>query len=310
MNDQPDIGLHAAAVIERGYTIIPAQVDGEQIAALGAAADRALDKVSRLMASGVQPAHTQINAHVRSARCFYTWDASCRRLLGHPTVHALGQAVLKQPRLWEMTVLEALPMPEDAELGPFGWHRDFSAAAEDGLQQAYLWIFTCLTDVTADNGATWVVPASHRNPALLPPSADASAQTAPAEAVQLTARAGDIIAINPAMLHRVGENRTAAGRRLALVGLCRNDRPPLLNHWSIAGTDLRRSLPEPVQALLQTTDRTLDRSWDVLPDGWAIPPAVRIERGLRRVIRAGSAVLDDPRRVWRRLAGHSSSPSA
>jgi ectoine hydroxylase-related dioxygenase (phytanoyl-CoA dioxygenase family) len=303
MNDQPDIRTHAAAVIERGYTIIPAQVDREQIAALSAAADRALDKVSRLMAAGVQPAHTQINAHVRSARCFYTWDASGRRLLGHPTVHALGQAVLKQPRLWEMTVLEALPMPKDAELGPFDWHRDFSAAAEDGLQQAYLWVFTCLTDVTADNGATWVVPGSHRNPALRLPSADGGA-----EAVQLTARAGDMIAINPAMLHRVGENRTAAGRRLALVGLCHSDRRPLLNHWSIAGADLRRALPEPVQALLHTTDRTLDRTWDVLPDGWAVPPSVRIERGLRRVIRAGTAVLHDPRRVWRRLAGNADSP--
>lgn len=303
MSHPPDIRAHAAAVIERGYTIIPAQVDGEQIAALGAAADRALDKVSRLMASGVQPAHTQINAHVRSARCFYTWDASCLRLLGHPTVHALGQAVLKQPRLWEMTVLEALPMPQDAELGPFGWHRDFSAVAEDGLQQAYLWVFTCLTDVTADNGATWVVPGSHRNPALRPPSADGGD-----EAVQLTARAGDIVAINPAMLHRVGENRTAAGRRLALVGLCHSDRRPLLNHWSIAGAELRRALPEPVQALLHTTDRTLDRTWDVLPDRWAVPPSVRIERGLRRVIRAGTAVLHDPRRAWRRLAGNADTP--
>lgn len=306
MNDQPDIGSHAAAVIERGYTIIPAQVDGEQIAALGAAADRALDKVSRLMAAGVQPAHTQINAHVRSARCFYTWDASSRRLLGHPTVHALGQAVLNQPRLWEMTVLEALPMPKDAELGPFDWHRDFSAMAADGLQQAYLWIFTCLTDVTAENGATWVVPGSHRNAELRPP--DSSAESAPAVAVQLTARAGDIIAINPAMLHRVGENRTATGRRLALVGLCRSDRRPLLNHWSIAGADMRRGLPDPVRALLHTTDRTLDRTWDALPDGWAVPPTVRIERGLRRVIRAGTAVLNDPRRVWRRLAGNVDSP--
>lgn len=303
MNDQPDIGAHAAAVIERGYTIIPAQVDGGQIAALSAAAGRALDKVSRLMAAGLQPAHTQINAHVRAARCFYTWDASSRRLLGHPTVHALGQAVLKQPRLWEMTVLEALPMPKDAELGPFDWHRDFSGVAADGLQQAYLWVFTCLTDVTADNGATWVVPGSHRNPALRPPGGDGGAK-----AVQLTALAGDIIAINPAMLHRVGENRTAAGRRLALVGLCRSDRRPLLNHWSIAGTELRRDLPEAVQTLLHTTDRTLDRIWDVLPDGWPIPPTVRLERSLRRVVRAGTHMLNNPRGAWRRLAGHADAP--
>ncbi len=307
MNNQIDIRAHAASVIERGYTIIPAQVDREQIAALSAAADRALDKVSQLMAAGVRPAHTEFNPHVRSTRCFYTWDASSRGLLGHPTVHALGKAVLNQARLWEMSVLEALPMPKDAELGPFDWHRDFSAVAADGLQQAYLWIFICLTDVTADNGATWVVPGSHRDPSLVAPAADASPQATHSKAVQLTARAGDIIAMNPVMLHRVGENRTATGRRLALVGLCRSDRKPLLNHWSIAGADVRQCLPEPARALLHTTDRTLDKTWDVLPDGWVVPPTARIERKLRRLIHTGTAALAGPRRVWRRLTGNANS---
>jgi ectoine hydroxylase-related dioxygenase (phytanoyl-CoA dioxygenase family) len=303
MSNTVDISVHAAAVIERGYTVIPSQVDPEQIMALNAAADRALDKVSRAMSEGVKPAHTQLNPHVRSARCFYTWDEASRRLLEHPTVHALGKAVLGHAKLWEMTVLEALPMPKHAELGPFDWHRDFSAASHDGLQQAYLWIFTCLTDVTPENGATWVLPGSHKNISLAPPSMAGSDQEHASDAVQLTARAGDIVAINPVMLHRVGENRTRAGRRLALVGLCRSDRCALLNHWAIAGTSLRDRMPDAVRALLRNNDCTLDESWDVLPDGWAVAKTPPVERALRRLVRKGATALSDPRRVLRRLNG-------
>ncbi len=306
MSVPADIAKHAASVIDRGYAIIPAQVEPEQLAALNIAADHALDKVSRVMASGVRVSHTELNRYVRSARCFYTWDASSRRLLGHEAVHALGKLVLGQVRLWEMPVLEALPMPVDADLGPFDWHRDFSAEAKDGVQQAYLWVFTCLTDVTADNGATWVVPGSHRDPKLRPPGAgDRSHQ---GEAVQLTARAGDMVVINPVMLHRVGENRTTHGRRLALVGLCRSDRRPLLNHWSIGGARVRQDVPQAVRDMMHTTDWSLDTSWDVLPDGWTVDAPPPLQRAMRRIVGAGGAVLAGPRRVWRRL-GRLASPA-
>jgi ectoine hydroxylase-related dioxygenase (phytanoyl-CoA dioxygenase family) len=299
MNSVADIAQHAAQVIERGYTIIPAQVSPRHIAALNAAADRALEKVSRVAAAGVRMAHTQVNSHVRSARCFYTWDASSRELLEHETVHALGKLVLGQPRLWEMTVLEALPMPADADLGPFGWHRDFSVEAADGLQQAYMWVFTCLTDVTSDNGATWVVPGSHRDPSLRPPGAGDAAGRG--NAVQLTARAGDMVVINPVMLHRVGENRTQSGRRLALVGLCRMDRSPLLNHWLIGGAKLRQGASQAVLDLLQTDDWALDVSWDVMPDDWLGDRPRLLHSAMRGLVRTRNAMLTAPQRVGRKL---------
>jgi ectoine hydroxylase-related dioxygenase (phytanoyl-CoA dioxygenase family) len=299
MNPTTDLAAHAAAVIECGYTIIPAQVSPDQIAALNAAADRALDKVTRVTASGVRVAHTQVNRYVRAARCFYTWDTASRRLLGHATVQALGKLVLGQPRLWEMTVLEALPKPDGADLGPFDWHRDFSAAPADGLQQSYLWVFTCLTDVTSDNGATWVVPGSHRDPSLRPPGQGDG--QAGGNAVQLTARAGDIVVINPVMLHRVGDNRTRSGRRLALVGFCRSDRPPLLNHWLIGGQRLRRELPASVSAQLYTKDWSLDTNWEVLPDDWTVESPPPLQRAMRGLARAGGIVLRAPGRVWHHL---------
>jgi hypothetical protein len=299
MNVTLDLAAHADAIVERGYTIIPWQVPPDQIAVLNAAADRALDRSSQALASGRKVRHTQFNPYVRSARCFYTWDAASRRLLGHATIQSLGKLVLGTPRLWEMSVLEALPMPEDADLGPFDWHRDFSAAPQDGMQQSYLWVFTCLTDVTADNGATWVVPGSHRDASLLPPGRNGEAGRA--EAVQLTAKAGDIVVITPVMLHRVGANRTHSGRRLALVGLCRSDRPPLLNHWLIGGERVRNDLPEPVAAQLYTDDWTIDDDWNVLPDGWQVERAPALRRAARAVVRAGRFALTTPQRLRRRL---------
>ena len=262
-----DITFHAEEIATRGYTIIPEQVDRSHIDALNAAADRALEAVDRAMAAGVRPAHCQINPYVRSARCFYCWDRSCRDLLINETVHMLGQAVLDQPRLWDMTVLEATPLPRGAKLGPFDWHRDFSPSVDD-QGQSYLWVFACLTDVTSDNGATWVIPRSHRDKSIATPKHGAVSANRPPTAVQLVARQGDVIAINPAMLHAVGENRTEAGRRLVLVGMCRADRSPLLNHSAIAAPVMRDEQSERMRQLLRPTDAMLDRTWDVLPDAW------------------------------------------
>lgn len=296
-----DIETHARSVIDRGYTVIPGQVGVTEIEALNAAADRALDKVSRAMAAGIKPAHTQFNPYVRSARCFYTWGRSSRDLLGHDTVNELARAVLGKARLWDMTVLEALPMPREAELGPFNWHRDFSASAKDE-RPGYLWVFTCLTDVTKDNGATWVIPGSHRDASIMPPRQTSVSEARPPNAVQLTARAGDIVAINPAMIHCVGENRTQSGRRLALVGMCRNDRPPLLNHWSIAGAALQNEVTGRVRSLLHSSDVGDAESWEVLPDGWVIAESSGVKRAFRRFYRTGGAALPNFGRVWRRLS--------
>ncbi|MBA3589997.1 phytanoyl-CoA dioxygenase family protein [Methylibium sp.] len=301
-----DIDAHTESVMARGYTVIPGQVSASEIASLNAAADRALEKFSRVVAAGIKPTHTQLNPYVRSARCFYTWDASSRELLGHDTIHALAQAVLGRPRLWDMTVLEALPMPTEAELGPFNWHRDFSASCKDE-RHGYLWIFTCLTDVTKNNGATWVIPGSHRDTSLVPPSQTNVSGAKPSNAVQLTAQAGDIVAINPAMFHCVGENRTGSGRRLALVGMCRMDRPPLLDHWSIAGPALQKQLPDRVRKLLRATYGAADASFDVLPDGWTVAKSSGVERAFRRVWRRAGAVLSKPGRVLR-LGGGATHP--
>lgn len=267
------------SIAENGYTIIPRQIDAENIARLNAAADRAIKAVDSAMLSGVKPSHTEVNPYVQAVRCFYCWDRSCRELLEHDTIHALGQTMLGDARLWDMSVLEARPMPNNAELGAFDWHRDFPMSTDDN-GQSYLWVFVCLTDTTTDNGATWVIPGSHRNASIPQPNHGAINDMTPPTAVQLTAHAGDIVAINPVMLHRVGENHTLGCRRLALIGLCREGRLPLLNHWAIAAHSVQKEASGRLRQLLYTNVSKLDQIWDVLPEGW--PSATRWNHLKRR----------------------------
>lgn len=292
-----DITAHAQSVVTRGYTVIPAQVSADRLEALNAAADSALATVSRALASGVKPSYTELNPYVRAARCFYAWDLACRDLLAHDTIHALANAVLGKVRLWDMAVLEAMPMPPEAKLDAFDWHRDFPALLKDE-RPAYLWIFTCLTDVTADNGATWVLPGSQRDASRTPPASITGLEAKPFDAVQLTAKAGDIIAINPTMLHCVGENRTKLGRRLALVAMCREDRPPLFNHWSMAPPSWRSEMGDRVRAIVRTSALSLAERWDVLPEGWTVVRPSITRRVRRWFHRWRNLVIAASHRWW------------
>lgn len=293
-----NIEAHMKAIVENGYTVIPGQIGAEKLARLNAAADRAIEAVDSALLSGVKPTHTEVNPYVQAVRCFYCWDQSCRELLEHDTVHALGQTTLGDARLWDMSVLEARPMPSDAELGPFDWHRDFPISIDDN-GQSYLWVFVCLTDTTTDNGATWVIPGSHRDASIAQPNHGAVSDMRPSTALQLTAHAGDIIAFNPVMLHRVGENRTQGFRRLALIGLCRTDRLPLLNHWAIAAYSVQREASDRLRRLLYTNVSKLDEIWDVLPNDW--PSATKwnlLKRSFWKLYRRKSTVLSRARQFW------------
>jgi len=293
-----DIETHAKAISENGYTIIPGQIGVEELARLNAAADRAVTAVDHAMLSGLKPAHTTLHSHVRAVRCFYCWDRSCRDLLEHDTVHALGQTVLGDARLWDMAILEVRPMPSGTELGLFDWHRDFPMSIEDN-EHSYLWVFVCLTDTTINNGATWVIPGSHRDASIAQPNHSAASDMRPPIAIQLTAYAGDIVAFNPLILHAVGENRTLNCRRLALIGLCRASHLPLMNHWSIAAYDVQKEASERLRRLLYTDVSLLDETWDVLPNGW--PSATKralLKRSFRRFIRRKRAILSKALQFW------------
>ncbi len=69
----------------------------------------------------------------------------------------------------------------------------------------------CVDDFTADNGATCVVPGSHRLSRLPRPDE-------PIEAVPLVAPAGTMVVFESRLWHRTGFNRTANERRAGIFG--------------------------------------------------------------------------------------------
>jgi ectoine hydroxylase-related dioxygenase (phytanoyl-CoA dioxygenase family) len=189
-----------------------------------------------------------------------------------------------------MVVLEALPLPKNAQLGAYDWHRDFPPLSTNE-KPAYMWIFFCLTDTTPENGATWILPGSHRNFDLPQPRKGAVSANRPDGAIQLCAKAGDIAAINPHMFHAVGENQTTGHRRLLNIGLCRQDRRPLLNHWEIAKSGFSHPPADHVRALMTTKDWRLEKHWDVLPDGWPVHKPAGLSRKLHTLrLRADAAL--------------------
>lgn len=259
-----DLAGHAYAVAVSGCTMLPAQVSATAIDELGRAAERAMAAARAARRAGQTLKYTVVDDYYDAVRCLYCWGDACVRLLEHEALHALATALMGQYHLWDMELLSALPLPPDVAESPIGWHRDFGAGSE---RPEHLWCFVCLDDITSENGATWVVPGSHRLSAVAPPQGLENIEAYPVR-LQLRGRAGDILVMNPSMLHAVGRNRTARPRRLLLVALGAAQTVPLLNHWAVAGPSIQEGASARVRMMLQADRLPLDTTWTVLPEGW------------------------------------------
>lgn len=122
------------------------------------------------------------------------------------------------------------------------WHRDlpyqhFTSSRPLGLNALF-----CLDDFTADNGATRVVPASHKVEALPSDAVIAATER------EVTAPAGSFIVLDCMTYHRGGSNRSAADRRAVnhvyTIGLMRQqiDLPAWLGEDFAAEPALRQLL--------------------------------------------------------------------
>ncbi len=268
-----DLGSHAYALDVSGYTVIPAQLESAELEKLRSACDRALQAVSAARAAGVKLPHTGGTDYYRAARCMYCWDAACIRLLEHPTLHALSALTMGEDGyfLWDMSSMAALPTPADAAAATTSWHRDFG---QDAVSPRYLWFFFCLDDVTHENGATWIVPGSHRLASRHEP-APAGAWSGDEldrypSRVQPCATAGDLLVLDPVALHTSGRNAIDKPRRLLNVSVCRATQRPLMDNWTIAGPKVQRGASERLRRFLGAgaDRRGLDQTWAVLPPGW------------------------------------------
>lgn len=265
---------HAYAVTATGYTILRNQIGASDLDELRAATDNAFAAIEKAQQAG----RDDPIFRYPSTQCMYCWGDACLRLLEHDAIHDLTEALMREYRLWGYNMLARAPRPENTRPAPFdieagiGFHQDFSLPFHGSPRPFYLWHFVCLDDVTPENGGTWIIPGSHRAADLtLPKHGDHRTFTA-GSAQQLTAKAGDIIALNPCCYHAAGPNYSGAWRRYLSVQLCYLTLPPLHDHWTIAGPEIQQKASPRLTRLLRGHHEEPAyphaKSGYVLPEGW------------------------------------------
>ena len=264
VDQDADVGMHRFNLLASGFTVLHQVFPQGKIAALAAGVDRALEATRAAVTAGRTLPYTFYDESTYlGTRCVYCWGDECVALLDEERLQRVAGAVIGPHRLFDMSALRALPSAPFALTRTQWWHRDIDVLPHSPPNVRYLWFFILLDDFTADNGATWVVPGSHR----IPNEAVPRKKDFPT-AVQLLGAAGDVIVINPSALHTVGHNVTPRSRTMINLSMCHADVSPLMDHWSIAGPTIQVKASPRVRQMLGADDRPPDVTWAVLPEGW------------------------------------------
>jgi ectoine hydroxylase-related dioxygenase (phytanoyl-CoA dioxygenase family) len=177
-----------------GYLVLPAAIDRDWLARLRATVDAALDRGER---------HGQ---HVRLDWADPVFDG----VYTHPRVLAAVYQVLRRS-FKAGGVTARAPAPGQ---GLQGLHADFPRAPSDPFQVVTaLWL---LDDFTPSNGATRVIPGSHRMAKALPKAMQQPESRHPDQKLVL-AEAGSVLVFNGHLWHGGTRNESDRPRR-ALQG--------------------------------------------------------------------------------------------
>ena len=167
-----------------------------------------------------------------------------RRLMMHPAVLEVVRMVLgARVRLNMLNARDA--MPHGGARQPLHTDADHGAKAD---AQGYLvctaiWM---LDAFTRENGATRLVPGTHRE-AALPKETLADVYAPHPAQVYVTGQPGDVFVFNGHCWHAGGANNTDDARRAILAHYARADQPQRLNQ--------KESLSPEVQAALSPRER-------------------------------------------------------
>lgn len=204
---------HLAALQDQGFTCFPGLISDVQLARARAAVDRLMDQ------DLTRPSDQHYHAPNLVAR-----DPVFLEIARHPLMLGVAEALLGDDCILSSCNLGARRPGGDRQ----GLHRDTgiwggSLPYTDfpvGLQTAW-----CLDDFTLANGATHVIPGTHRRPDARPEEAS----------IQVEAPAGSVIAFDARLFHAGGANRTDRIRRGILTLYIRS--------WLKPQTDHKRSYP-------------------------------------------------------------------
>jgi ectoine hydroxylase-related dioxygenase (phytanoyl-CoA dioxygenase family) len=202
---------HLEELREQGYTLLPNRIESQRLRALQDALDRLYAAEAHLPRQRAEPGCLRGSNLVRR-------DPLFREALVEPEIVALAEALLGADCiLHSFETRSALPNGG----GMQSLHRDMPYADAVPLSMNVVWM---LDDFTAENGATRVVPGSHRRPESPEPG-----RVYPDEVVAV-APAGSLLAFNSLTWHGGGPNHTSQLRRGFHVHYCRKWVRPHRDH--------------------------------------------------------------------------------
>ena len=114
---------------------------------------------------------------------------------------------------WDQSVYKKTEKPRD-----FPWHQDNGYGFIE--PQQYLTFWMPLVDVDEKNGCPWIAPGVHRKGTLehwVTDQGRVCFEAEPADAVAVTAKAGDVIVFSSLAPHRTGPNLSAAERKAYII---------------------------------------------------------------------------------------------
>lgn len=115
-----------------------------------------------------------------------------------------------------------------------------------------------LDDFTRENGATRIIPGSHRR-RKLPQDVLADPQAPHAEETLLTGKAGTVVIMNAHMWHAGTANRTANPRRALHAFFCRWDKPQQQYQKAMLRAEVQQRLSSQLRELLALDDPLNDQ---------------------------------------------------
>jgi len=224
---------------QQGYLLLKGVLSPREVAEVVARAE------ALWAAEGAQAgAENYLEPGVRRLANLANKGEAFRRLLVHPAVLEPVHAVLgPRARLSMLNARDALP--HGSAVQPLHTDADHGARAD---AQGYLvctaiWM---LDPFTRQNGATRLVPGTHRHTAL--PKEVVTDVLAPhPDEVYVTGQPGDVFIFNGHCWHAGGANRTDNARRAILAHYARADQPQRL--------DQKQAISPAVQAALSPVER-------------------------------------------------------
>jgi ectoine hydroxylase-related dioxygenase (phytanoyl-CoA dioxygenase family) len=220
---------------DNGYLVVPDVLSRDEVEALRQVTDAFVERARPLTAHDqiydLEDSHSAAEPRVRRIKTPHKWDDTYRKMVGHPNILAVLQA------LWGPAIrfdVSKLNLKSAGYGAPVEWHQDWAFYPHTNDDLAAVGIM--MDDVDDSNGPLLVIPGSHLGPihdhhadgafcgAMDPARGEVDYRTA----VPLTGPAGSITIHHVRAVHGSATNSSGKPRRLLLHQYRAADAWPIL----------------------------------------------------------------------------------